>query len=142
MKSSIYLRFWLYMSPLDSYLSLYFLIVQHNNKITIWKMNMLKSERIIIKERCSCIDLRRQLYLFKSNMENKIITISGIIVIHSQKESSVLDAYCRTSRKQQLKHPLCKTLQKVLKKVTNKLVSWSVMVPINSKKVMVKKHGI
>ena len=75
-------------------------------------------------------------------MENKIITISGIIVIHSQKESSVLDAYCRTSRKQQLKHPLCKTLQKVQKKVTIKLVSWSVMVPINSKKVMVKKHGI
>ena len=136
------MRFWLYTSPLDSYLSLYFLIVQHNNKITIWKMNMLKSERIIIKERCSCIDLRRQLYLFKSNMENKIITISGIIVIHSQKESSVLDAYCRISRKQQLKHPLCKTLQKVQKKVTNKLVSWSVMVPINSKKVMVKKHGI
>ena len=136
------MRFWLYTSPLDSYLSLYFLIVQHNNKITIWKMNMLKSERIIIKERCSCIDLRRQLYLFKSNMENKIITISGIIVIHSQKESSVLDAYCRTSRKQQLKHPLCKTLQKVQKKVTIKLVSWSVMVPINSKKVMVKKHGI
>ena len=136
------MRFWLYTSPLDSYLSLYFLIVQHNNKITIWKIDMLKSERIIIKERCSCIDLRRQLYLFKSNMENKIITISGIIVIHSQKESSVLDAYCRTSRKQQLKHPLCKTLQKVQKKVTIKLVSWSVMVPINSKKVMVKKHGI
>ena len=123
MKSSIYLRFWLYTSPLDSYLSLYFLIVQHNNKITIWRIDMLKSERIIIKERCSCIDLRRQLYLFKSNMENKIITISGIIVIHSQKESSVLDAYCRTSRKQQLKHPLCKTLQKVQKKVTIKLVS-------------------
>ena len=142
MKSSIYLRFWLYTSPLDSYLSLYFLIVQHNNKITIWKIDMLKSERIIIKERCSCIDLRRQLYLFKSNMENKIITISGIIVIHSQKETSVLDAYCRISRKQQLKHPLCKTLQKVQKKVTNKLLSWSVMVPINSKKVMVKKHGI
>ena len=75
-------------------------------------------------------------------MENKIITISGIIVIHSQKESSVFDAYCRISRKQQLKHPLRKTLQKVQKKVTNKLVSWSVMVPINSKKVMVKKHGI
>jgi hypothetical protein len=49
--------------PLDSYLSLYFIIVQHNNKITIWKIDMFKS-----KERHLYIDLRWEPYLFKSNM--------------------------------------------------------------------------
>ena len=54
-----------------------------NNKITIWKIDMLKSERKTVKERHSHIELRRQQYLFKSSMEYTILTISGIILTHS-----------------------------------------------------------